>query len=246
MRKLTILLLFLLAGSIQTPAQETPDSSLSQSELGPLRLRLSGSVLWNTDGDDFTFRVCYKDEVDELDLTPLTVVNVVPNLEVRWITPLSVEHISTVLNLKYRRLDFSIYDTTDVVFEWGKSFNAHLNFISVGTEIQLPFFLNPSFGVDVGVCSGSLHTYQNFEGYRLWADGNGSGSFYRVTAGISRSIWRLNVFAEGGILYSSEWEFPPDEYSGDERISFMKDFDRTLGMYGYEISLGVEIGMPIF
>lgn len=238
------LLLFVSVSAIRAQST-TPGPLPPDSESGPFSLRVYGSVIFNIDGDDgVTFRTGYVDEY--VDLSALTIVNVAPNIELRWTTPLAVKGTSTSLNVKYRYLHFEIHDTTDVVFDWGTTFDAHLHFISLGAAIELPLPLSPTIGLDGGLCFGPLHTEHSIDGHQLSADGSleGTRGFTRWIAGVSHVVWLVRLFAEGGMLYASEWYFPADEYSGDEQISYMKDFDRDLKAYGYELSVGLQWRIP--
>lgn len=238
-----ILLLFGLAPDVHAGTCDSLESRLS--------FRLGASTYWLIDGNDVYFRVFSSDQLGQtdLDLSPRTVVDVTwPNIEILWRVPLLSEAVSLILDAKYQSVRFSISDTMDVIWEWGKHTEADLDFFSAGARVQFSKIpLKPFIGLGVGYCTGSLTTVHNRDGHQLSVVGNGSGYFGITVLGGSLRAWKdLRIFAEASTVTTSEvgWiDFVDDEkVSGNvDELGHLVPFERHLYIQGYQIVLGIEI-----
>ncbi|MFH2056478.1 MAG: hypothetical protein ABIJ61_11005 [bacterium] len=245
-RYATLALILLLTGFASEVHAGACDSSKSQ-----LSLRLGTSTYWLIDGNYTYFKVFSSDQLGQInrDLSPRTVIDVTwPNIEILWRMPSLFETVSLMLDAKYQSVEFSISDTMDVIWEWGKHTDADLDLFSAGVRMQfsrLP--LKPYIGLGLGYCTGSLTTVHNRDGHQLSIVGNGSGYFGTTVIGGSLRVWRgMGLFVEASTISTSEDGLI--EFVGDEKISgsadelgHLSEFERYLYIQGYQVGLGVEI-----
>jgi len=193
-----------------------------------------------------------------------------PNLEVRWVKPLS-QRIAVTLSGKYQHFGFRLGDSfvgdSTKGFAWitqHKALEAKLDFLSVGAGIQMEWKpIQPYINADVGYCLVDLTTSQIDKGMfssgvsATLVSGRGGGIFYRWVAGGSMPVWGgVSLFAESSYLFCGMWDQIPAQevraiLEDDDAIDVGPASDHTLvtgdrqisRIHGFEVSLGIELAI---